>query len=366
MSQKKRENFLDRLRVAATCAVVLLHTVTGVMDTTDMSVYPLERRVFLAVLDLVCWCVPVFVLISGYLFLNPDRKLTFGQMITKYCRRIFIALFLFGVPYAWLEQIAVEKSFRPEMLWRGFLMVLRGESWSHLWYLYLILLLYLLTPAMKRLLKRLPLPAVYVLLFALFLGSSILPFVKKYFGLEGMKVLPDGGIYFFYYICGYLFAVQGRKETVSFLGWLLPAFAAALAAGMAVSRIVGSYTVQMAYNYPFTVILALLLFGWGLVSQKRADKKRDGNVERREGFGMDIKPEQSGHSGYWERAGAHCFAVYLVHPLFLNIYYKFLHLSPLDYCIWVSLPLFFLAALLPAALTAWLLRKAPALRKWVL
>lgn len=366
MSQKKREGFLDRLRVAATCAVVLLHTVTGIMDTTDMSVYPLERRVFLAALDLVCWCVPVFLLISGYLFLNPDRKLTFGQMITKYCRRIFIALFLFGVPYAWLEQAAVEKCFRLEMLWRGFLMVLRGESWSHLWYLYLILLLYLITPAVKRLLKRLPLSAVYVLLFALFLGSSILPFVKKFFELEGMKVLPDEGIYFFYYICGYLFAVQGREETVSFFRWLLPALAAALVSGMTFSRIVGSYTVQMAYNYPFTVILALLLFGWGLTLQKKADRKKDGNEERRESPGMGIRPEHNAKGGFWERAGASCFAVYLVHPLFLNIYYKFLHLSPLGYCIWVSLPLFFLATLLPAALTAWILRKAPVLRKWVL
>ena len=33
---KQREVFPDILRTAATCAVVLLHTVTGVMDHTDM------------------------------------------------------------------------------------------------------------------------------------------------------------------------------------------------------------------------------------------------------------------------------------------------------------------------------------------
>ena len=55
---REREAFLDRLRV-------MLHTATGVMDATDMSLYPEENRVFLTVMDLVCWCVPVFLVLSG-------------------------------------------------------------------------------------------------------------------------------------------------------------------------------------------------------------------------------------------------------------------------------------------------------------
>lgn len=360
MSEKKREIVLDILRVAATCAVVLLHTVTGIMDTTDMSSYPLEKRVFLVVLDLVCWCVPVFVLISGYLFLNPLREISLRQMLTKYCRRILLALFLFGVPYACLEMMALEKTLRPGMLFKGIFMVLRGESWSHLWYLYMILLLYFLTPAIRCLLKKLPLWAVYAVLLALLLGSSILPFAKKLLGLEWMWVLPDGGIYFFYYICGYLFAAWEKTSSAEVIAQkaygrqrtrrkqcLLVVVIGVLACGMALSRIFGNYTVQMAYNYPFTVVLALLLFGLGLNWQK------NGKKEKR-------------NTGFWEKAGALCFAVYLIHPVFLNIYYKFLHISPLDFRIWISLPLFFLAALLPAFLAAWILRKVPVLKKYVL
>ena len=40
---REREAFLDRLRVMATLAVVMLHTATGVMDATDMSLYPLNN-----------------------------------------------------------------------------------------------------------------------------------------------------------------------------------------------------------------------------------------------------------------------------------------------------------------------------------
>lgn len=344
MAEKKREIFLDKLRVAATCAVVLLHTVTGIMDATDMRAFPLEKRVFLVTLDLVCWCVPVFLLISGYLFLNPDREISFRQMLTKYCRRILFALFLFGVPFAWMELAANEKSFHPAMLWQGVGMVLQGKSWSHLWYLYLVLLLYLLTPAIRWILRRIPLGAVYAILFVLLMGSSILPFLKKLLNLEWMWVMPDGGIYFFYYICGYRFATCGKRVLRP---WLPAVCAAVLAVGMLLSRISGNYTVQMAYNYPFTVLLALLLFTFGFGRQKcRSTEKRN--------------------TGFWERAGALCFAVYLIHPVFLNIYYKFLHISPLDFNIWISLPAFFLAALLPAILAAWILRKISILKKYVL
>lgn len=338
----ERETFLDRLRVLATCAVVMLHTVTGVMDHTDMGAYPLEKKGFLVVLDLVCWCVPVFLLISGYLFLNPDRKLTFGKMLTKYCRRIVLALFGFGVPYACLEQIAVERCFRWDMVGKSFLMVLRGESWSHLWYLYLILILYLLTPVVRRLLAFLPGLVIYMLLAVLFIGSSLLPYLLKLTGLENIPVLPDWGIYFFYYICGGLFRHRMRRSSN------LLFMAAILAAAMVISRLPGNYTVQMAYNYPFTVILSLLLFAGVNTACLASDP-----VHRK----SDI---------FWKQAAKLSFTVYLVHPLFLNIAYKFLHITPLSFFVGISLPFFWGTTLLLSVGTAWLLFKIPFLRRYIL
>lgn len=205
---KKREVFLDGLRVAATCAVVMLHTITGAMDITNMSEYPLEWKVFLAGLDLLCWCVPVFLMISGYLFLNPAREIGMGKMLTKYCRRILLALFVFGVPFALLEQVATERCLRLDMVGRGILMVLRGESWSHMWYLYRILFLYLLTPALRWFLTRIPVWGVYLVQGLLLAVCSGLPCLCRVLGLGWGDQLPEEGIYLFYYICGYLFAAK--------------------------------------------------------------------------------------------------------------------------------------------------------------
>ncbi len=352
---KERTVFLDKLRVAATCAVVLLHTVTGVMDHTDMGAYPLEKKVFLVILDLVCWCVPVFLLISGYLFLNPDRELGMRKMLLKYCRRIVLALFVFGVPYACLEQIAAERCFRWEMTGKAFLMVARGESWSHLWYLYLILILYLLTPAIRKLLAILPRPVLYILLAGLFAGSSVLPWLAKLLETETIRGLPDWGIYFFYYISGSLFRQKsgsladtespGAAKAIAGYAWTA---AAVRAAAMACSRLNGNYTVQMAYNYPFTTVLSLLIFGGGSTLCRMVPW---------EGKAMD---------GFWKQAAGLCFAVYLVHPVFLNTAYKFLHVTPLSFPIGISLPVFWGAALLLSAAAARILCGIPTLKRYVL
>ena len=157
----------------------------------------------------------------------------------------------------------------------------------------------------------------------LFAGSSILPFVKKLFSLDELFTLPDGGIYLFYYLCGYLFAKYPGKEnkregagkgasrkTRELVFWGAVFACVLLAAGMAASRIVWDDTVQMAYNYPFTVLLSLLLM-W--IFREREGKEK----------------ENTGLAG--KSAGALCFGVYLIHPVFVNLYYKFLGLTPLNF-----------------------------------
>lgn len=352
---KEREGFLDKLRVMATCAVIMLHTMTGVMDSVDMSLYPEEKKVFLAGMDLVCWCVPVFLVISGYLFLNPRRQISLGKMLTVYCRRIALALFLFGVPYGCLEMIAAEGDFRLGMPGEAFLMVLRGESWSHMWYLYLILLLYAVTPLLKRGLGAIPRWAVYIALLLLFLGCSVLPYLHELSGREEGFALPGDGIYFFYYICGYLFATRerGRLERMAGKG-ILPCLTLLLCVGMAASRLWGGYTLQMAYNYPFTVLLALLLFAWKAGAEERQA------------------------SPFWRQAVALSFTVYLIHPVFLNLAYKFFHVTPLSGAASLSrlmpaslsmgilLLVFFAGTAILSLSAAWILYRIPPLRKYAL
>ena len=350
-----RKQFLDVLRVLATCAVVLMHVLTGATDVTDASIVPEYRSLLLSVMDLVTWCVPIFLLISGYLFLNPGRTLTYPVMIKKYCRRIALAILLFGVPYAASELVVAERTFRIRMIPEALKMTLTGHTWSHMWYLYLILFLYLITPLLKKMLRVLPVWGVGTVMAVIFLGSSVAPFLNKVLDVNSIPVLPDGGVYFLYYLCGYFFAVREVCVDKGRNVWLTAAVAV-LALGMILSRTLAGFSIQMAYNYPFTVLLAVLLFaaGW------------NGSIKK--------------HRIPWQEAGALSFAVYLVHPVYVNLLYKFVKITPftvLEQCgvpsvaagqavLILLLAVFCLVVLVLATATAWVLRKIPVLRKFVL
>ena len=137
--------------------------------------------------------------------------------------------------------------------------------------------------------------------------------------------------------------------------WLTAAVAV-LALGMILSRTLAGFSIQMAYNYPFTVLFAVLLFaaGWnGSIKKNRIP---------------------------WQEAGALSFAVYLVHPVYVNLLYKFVKITPftvLEQCgvqsvaagqaaLILLLAAFCLVVLALATATAWVLRKISVLRKYVL
>lgn len=361
-----RKQFLDVLRVLATYAVVLMHVLTGATDVTDASIVPEYRSLLLSVMDLVTWCVPIFLLISGYLFLNPERTLTYPVMIKKYCRRIALAILLFGVPYAASELVVAERTFRIRMIPEALKMTLMGHTWSHMWYLYLILFLYLITPLLKKVLRVLPVWGVAAVMAVIFLGSSVAPFLNKVLDVNSIPVLPDGGVYFLYYLCGYFFAVREVCVDKGRNVWLTAAVAV-LALGMILSRTLAGFSIQMAYNYPFTVLLAVLLFaaGW------------NGGGD---GAALAAREKDRIHRIPWQEAGALSFAVYLVHPVYVNLLYKFVKITPftvLEQCgvqsvaagqavLILLLVAICLVVLALATATAWVLRKIPVLRKFVL
>ena len=310
-----------------------------------------------------------------------------------------MAILLFGVPYAASELVVAERTFRIRMIPEALKMTLTGHTWSHMWYLYLILFLYLITPLLKKVLRVLPVWGVAAVMVVIFLGSSVAPFLNKVLDVNSIPVLPDGGVYFLYYLCGYFFAVRevcvdkgrnaggqmvefesgrragentewdGETQNVESRAWnvWLTAAVAVLALGMILSRTLVGFSIQMAYNYPFTVLLAVLLFatGWN---------------GGRDGAASAAREKDRIHRIPWQEAGALSFAVYLVHPVYVNLLYKFVKITPftvLEQCgvqsvaagqaiLILLLAAFCLVVLALATATAWVLRKIPVLRKYVL
>lgn len=340
--------FLDVLRVAATLAVVLMHTVTGVRDGYfDLSDQKLVLNIFNALIDVTSWCVPIFLMISGYLFLDPERKITWEAAIFRFCRRIVFALAILGIPYALLEIVGYLGYFEWFMLPMAVKHVLRGHSWSHMWYLYLILILYAVTPLMKWLLEKLPRAVVYGVMAVLALGVGVVPFIETLCGVKDGFALPLDGIYPFYYLCGYLYATR-KKEPRKREGMLSMVLFVIMLLVQVGCRFIEGYHVDMAYGYPLTILAALFLFnvGW---CREWAGTWKDGKWKKAVQWFCPLT-----------------FGIYLIHPVFLNFFYKFLKITILDFRFYVGILGFFVVTLAGSVVVTWLLRKIPFFKKYVL
>lgn len=88
--------YFDYLRVFATFAVMILHISAQNWYTTDVNGF--EWQVFNFYDSIVRWGVPIFVMISGSLFL--DREIPLRKMYSKYIFRMAISFFVWSVIYA--------------------------------------------------------------------------------------------------------------------------------------------------------------------------------------------------------------------------------------------------------------------------
>src|SRR3954469_16680692 len=92
--------YLDGLRVAGMVAVVLLHVSLGLIHYRALS--PGDLTLCLAVNALTWWAVPVFVMISGALLLDPARWTTTGDFYRRRLARIgWPLLFWCALYMAW-------------------------------------------------------------------------------------------------------------------------------------------------------------------------------------------------------------------------------------------------------------------------
>ena len=71
MAENKRQTELDILRLLATLAVIMIHG--GLNPLTDnLMIKYMYRGMHAAIV----WCVPVFFMISGRFFLDPERDVS--------------------------------------------------------------------------------------------------------------------------------------------------------------------------------------------------------------------------------------------------------------------------------------------------
>ena len=143
---KKNLN-IEYMRAIACLGVILIHIMKSAHDVFD-NMTPEIYFICTSFVNNLRWCVPVFLMISGYLLLDPEKKIGLIK-IKQYIIRIVIVLGIFGTGFAFIELISKKHSVCFTFIFRAFVNMLMGNTWNHLWYLYALIALYLFLPMLK-------------------------------------------------------------------------------------------------------------------------------------------------------------------------------------------------------------------------
>lgn len=177
LQSNKRIIYFDLLRIIAAFAVVVLH-VSG--DRFIESFPTNEWRTRIIYDSLVRWCVPIFFMISGALFLSRDKidiKVLFSRNIVR-----IIFIFLFWSFFYALFEVNVEKG-------SGVIDVLRltFEGPFHFWFLKILLGLYVIIPIIKVITQNKNIEEYFII--TAILTAYFIPMLITFIGFynEGIK-----------------------------------------------------------------------------------------------------------------------------------------------------------------------------------
>jgi len=150
----------------------------------------------------VRWCIPVFVMISGYLLFDCLKNQSVLHFYKRRVKKILIAFLFWSVLYLWLRFLFVDTIGFKEAVHR----ILTGKAHSHLWYLYMLLGLYLVTPVLNIFLRRASKRVVSFAIVLLIIGASGYSFVRFFCYDKTPFILNSCFVpYIGFYLCGYKF-----------------------------------------------------------------------------------------------------------------------------------------------------------------
>lgn len=336
--------YADLLRAIATIAVILLHLSGGWMGSVGVNTS--AWAVFNTYDGLVRWCVPVFVMLSGMFLLDPKKSERWSVLALRILR-IFVALVVWGAVYALADHVAGGGG----LSWAG----VRSALWSaalgnthyHLWFLYMIIGLYLITPILRAFVRgasRADFHWFFLLTFTVaFLLPTLLKFrpsqtLSLYLGRLDIHLVLG---YVGYFVAGYYlkhFTLGRIAEALIYVLGAAGAFVTVWGTSVLSRNAGGLNDALYGYMTPNVACMAVavfVLFRYVLgVSDERDRRRRMSGVAKVS------------------------FGVYLVHDLFIMLL-RYLDISTLSFAPALSVPLLGAVVFLLSLAVAWLLSKIP-------
>ena len=345
---KKRLYYLDILRVLATIAVIVIHVSSQKFDSIPVNSN--EWKIFNIYDSLVRWCVPIFVMISGALFLQKDTKIT--KIYQKYILRLVIAFIFWSIIYTLYINYK-----HPLSLIEFALEIISGHI--HMWYIFMICGLYMITPILKKIAESESIIKYYIILSVIFTFTinMIINYIVPITRLSGMKIVAifinhynNMNLNFLFgYTCYFLLGyylykkdISKRKRYIIYLASIICLISTILLSEIYSIKLGSAYTGFYNYLNINTMIESVGIFI--LVKYLFQNKKQN---------------------RFLVYVSKHTFGIYLVHILIINIINDFFYINTLSINPIISIPFITLATIIISLFISIIFGKIPILKKYI-
>jgi surface polysaccharide O-acyltransferase-like enzyme len=211
--------YLNVLRPAACFAVIAFHVFHFIHAFSSRFLSGIELYVCTVLRDVWAWNVPAFFMISGVIFLDTQKTLTVHRLLKKYVLRLVLALFIFGVPYEFMEILFnASYNFKFEQIGMAFNDTIQGKTWDHMWYLYSIIGIYLLLPLFKQFVMNAKKRTLEYVLLILLIFTFVIPVAETLFSFKFGFYIPVNSAGVFYFLLGHYihkYNVSLRNKTLA-------------------------------------------------------------------------------------------------------------------------------------------------------
>lgn len=210
----KRLDHYDLLRILATFSVMLLHVAAGGV-VTAYNIKSYEWNVCNFYDSFVRYSVPIFVMLSGTFFLDNSKPLPWPKVARKTFRLVTAYLF-WAVCYSIVSVVArYGFTFDIHVLISFIGGLITGHY--HLWFLFMIVGLYLVTPILREITKDRKLSWYFVILWFIFWGCTSYVVKIPIYGKVFAGIFDNIGIhtvlgYSGYYVLGYLLSTTDFRK----------------------------------------------------------------------------------------------------------------------------------------------------------
>lgn len=337
----KRIEYIDLLRILATIAVIIIHVASQKWHTTDITTF--TWNVFNVYDSLVRWAVPIFVMISGALFLS--REYTLKNIYCKKILRLVTAFVFWSILYAIMHNHKY-----------GFVAVLSRFFYGnyHLWFIFMIIGLYMLYPILKKISESEKLTEYFLIVW--FTLSILLPQISNLLLLssnEYVLALAEGmannitnlnlGLgYTGYFILGFYLSqkdISKKFRTMIYIGGLV-GFVSTILLTILASRIANAPTETFYTNLNINILFeATCLFVFAKYNFKT--------------------------NKVINYLSTLCFGVYLVHALVQDNLDIIFGLDTLSFNALLSVPVISIIVIIISFILSAILNKIPKLNKYI-